>query len=67
MKLFPVFRNTNPGFITEVDPTDPFNQFRVSAVWGSFNGTTDTPIIYPAYGTLTLQDLQNILLGGSSN
>jgi hypothetical protein len=39
---------------------DDFNSgFLSSGCWGSFDGTTNAPVIYPAYLNLTIQDLNN--------
>jgi hypothetical protein len=55
--LLPFFINESPGFVTE-------GTFLLSSgVWASFDGTTNAPILYPQYGTLTLQHLQNQVLG----
>lgn len=37
-----------------------------SYIWGSFDGTTNAPIIYPAYGSLTVQDLRQMALQGGA-
>ncbi len=37
-----------------------------SACWGSFDATTNAPIVYPAYGTLTVQDLRQMALQGGA-
>jgi hypothetical protein len=53
----PYFLNsTPPPFLT----FDPGFQ---SAIWASFDGTTNAPILYPAYGKWTLTALQNFVLG----
>lgn len=54
--LFPVFLNQNPGF------ADEFSASPVG-VWATFDETVDEPILYPAYGNLTLDDLRDIVLG----
>jgi hypothetical protein len=53
---FPFFLNFTPSFLTEGTGIS-------SGVWASFDGTTNAPVIYPAYGGITLQDLQNQILG----
>jgi hypothetical protein len=53
---FPFFLNSTPSFLTEGTGIS-------SGVWASFDGTTNAPVIYPAYGGITLQDLQNQILG----
>jgi hypothetical protein len=53
----PYFLNsTPPPFLT-------FNPSSQSIIWASFDGTTNAPILYPAYGKLTLTELQNFVLG----
>lgn len=37
-----------------------------SMIWGSFDATTNAPIIYPAYGNLTVQDLRQMALQGGA-
>ena len=55
----PVLLNQNPFFVDEASAS-------VSAIWGSFDETTNAPIIYPQYGTLTLEDIQRLLMSGSN-
>jgi len=50
------FNSTPPPFLT----FDPGSQ---SIIWASFDGTTNAPVLYPAYGKLKLTDLQNFVLG----
>jgi len=53
----PYFLNsTPPPFLT-------FNPSFQSIIWASFDGTTNAPILYPSYGKVTLNDLQNFVLG----
>jgi hypothetical protein len=70
--LLPYFVNQTPFFLGGGglgggglygygDESTAFQSF----VWGSFDGSTDAPIIYPAYGTLTLQDLRRYIVGGN--
>ena len=49
---FPYFSNSGATFLTE--PSSG------SDVWGSYDGSTDAPIIYPAYLNLTLEDLRRL-------
>lgn len=63
----PFFLNTSPGVITgPPDPDDPTGIGIISSfignLWGSFDATTNAPIIYPAYGNLTVQDLEQLVL-----
>jgi hypothetical protein len=37
-----------------------------SSIWASFDGTTNAPAIYPAYGNLSLDDLRSFFLGGGN-
>ena len=48
------FNSTPPPFLGE-----PFG----SIFWGSFDGTTNAPVIFPAYGNLTVPDLRDLALG----
>lgn len=54
-KLGPFFRNITPNFLYE----DSFSGF----AWGSFDGTTNNPIVYPE-GTL-VQDIEDLVLQGN--
>jgi len=50
-------------------PTDPFSDpilFSSSVLWGSFDGTTDAPFIYPVYGDITIADLEQFVAGGGN-
>jgi hypothetical protein len=50
-------------------PTDPFVDpilFTSSVIWGSFDGTTDAPFIYPVYGDITIEDLRQSTAGGGN-
>lgn len=57
------FNRTSPGRInlgagtTEQDSTTTF-------VWGSFDGSTNAPVVYPA-GRVSLRDLERLALGGN--
>jgi hypothetical protein len=42
---------------------DEFN-FIIFAQWGSFDGTTNAPILYPQFGSWTLQARRNAVTGG---
>jgi hypothetical protein len=56
----PYFVNTFEGFIDEDSAAS-------SGVWGSFDGSTNAPIIYPYQGELTLQELRRRVLAGGGN
>lgn len=58
--ILPFFVNSAPGFFLG----EPFGG---SILWGSFDGTTNAPIIYPAYGDITVSDLRNQALGRGGN
>jgi hypothetical protein len=58
--LFPVYLNQNPGFEDEMFNTGIL-------IWATFDETVDEPILYPAYGDLTLDDLRDIVLGRRRN
>lgn len=58
----PYYINQNPVYLDET------YQLLASALWGSFDGTTNTPVVYPIYGGLTLQDLvDRVVNAGSGN
>ena len=59
-KLGPYFYNAGPfpGGQTFLDQLSSFPGF----VWGSFDGTTNDPVVYPI-GT-SIQDLERRVLGG---
>jgi hypothetical protein len=46
-----------PPFLDEFD-------FVLFAQWGSFDGTTNPPVLYPSFGQWTLQARRNAVLGG---
>jgi hypothetical protein len=52
-KVGPMLINTGPFFLEEV-------QARPSFVWGSFDGSTNAPVVYPSFRSLT--DLENQVL-----
>jgi len=54
--LLPFFLNSDPGFLDEQTGSGSF-------VWSSFDGTTNPPAIYPAFGNLTWGQLQGRALG----
>lgn len=54
-KLGPYFFNVNPGFLDEATSFPGF-------VWGSFDGTTNSPVIYPV-GSSLLERQQEVLGG----
>jgi hypothetical protein len=49
---WPVFQNSDPGNQLE----NPFGQ----SIWlyGSFDGSTNPPVLYPQYGNLTVEDIE---------
>lgn len=57
--IFPAFFNSNGGL------SDPPNEEQGSSfgVWGSFDGSTNAPVIYPRARNLTINQLRNIVLG----
>ena len=59
------FSDVLPYFLNSVSPEllDDQTAFG-SFIWASFDGTTNAPVIYPQYGTLTLQSLTAGVLGG---
>lgn len=56
----PFFGNQNPDFLDE-------SFLLQSGIWGSFDGTTNAPIIYPQFLGWTLEDLRNASRGGGRN
>lgn len=52
-KVGPLFQNTGPNFIFEADAFSSF-------VWGTFDGSTNAPIVYPSGTSIT--DLENQIL-----
>ena len=52
-KLGPSFINQGPNFL------DQANSAQFNAVWGSFDGTTNDPVVYPV--GMTIQDLEQII------
>ncbi|MFM1768769.1 MAG: hypothetical protein RJA22_1298 [Verrucomicrobiota bacterium] len=51
---FPYWLNSTPDFLSGgIDSVS-------SAVWGSFDENTETPVLYPLYLNLTLQDIQRL-------
>jgi hypothetical protein len=47
------------------EPGLPFG-WTTSALWGSFDGTTAEPFIYPVYGNITINDLRQFSAGGGN-
>jgi hypothetical protein len=47
------------------EPGLPFG-WSTSVIWGSFDGTTDAPIIYPLHGDITIEDLRQFIAGGGN-
>jgi hypothetical protein len=58
--MLPYFLNLAVG---EGDVDAAFN----SGLWGSFDGTTDPPVVFPIYSGYTLEDLRDLALGRSGN
>jgi len=52
--LLPFFFNSDPGTLDDEFQSGSF-------VWGSFDGSTNTPVVFPNY--LSVRDLQNFVLG----
>jgi hypothetical protein len=57
--IFPAFYNSNGGLADA--PTDETG-FSFG-VWGSFDGSTNAPVIYPRARNLSINQLRNIVLG----
>jgi hypothetical protein len=58
--------NVTPFFVTEPDINDPTARLNglIGPVWASFDGSTNAPIIYPAYLNYTINDIRSIARGG---
>jgi len=56
-KVGPHILNQNPFFLDEADP------LFVGFVWGSFDGTTNAPVVYPIGSSI--EDLEQEVLGGN--
>jgi hypothetical protein len=53
----PFYLNQSPGFADEASATGPI-------IWGSFDASTNTPVIYPSpLGAPTIQDIERAVLG----
>lgn len=52
-KVGPMLINTGPYFLSELQAFPSF-------VWGSFDGSTNVPVVYPSYRSMT--DLENQIL-----
>ncbi len=52
-KVGPLYRNIGPSFLTEANQTTNF-------IWGSFDGSTNAPIVYPSSSSLA--NLENLVL-----
>jgi hypothetical protein len=58
-KVGPGLFNTRPGTATE---TAALNGFREYFLWGSFDGSTNLPVVFPQ--DVTLQDIESVINGG---
>jgi hypothetical protein len=61
--VFISFTDLYPALFNVVPNIDEFSAFS-AGVWGSFDGTTNAPIVYPQGGVWTLDVLRNTVLGG---
>jgi hypothetical protein len=50
---YPYWQNLNPGFVSEGTAFTPI-------VWGSFDGTTNAPVVYPVFGGIPLNLLRQL-------
>ncbi len=62
--LLPYYRNEQPFFLDEASATVLGNFIFPVQAWGSFDGTTNTPVVYPDY--ISIQDLENEVLNPPS-
>ena len=63
---FPIqitFTDVYPALFNSVPFVDEFSAINVG-IWGSFDGTTNAPIVYPVGGAWNLNVLRNAALGG---
>ncbi len=60
---FPYYSNISPSFLDDLSDVSALR----SAIWGSFDGTTNAPIIYPEGYPLTLEEIRNRIFGGPRN
>ena len=58
-KVGPVYWNIGTSYLN--GPVNPFNNPYATFIWGSFDGTTNDPVVYPN-GT-SIQNLENEVLG----
>lgn len=61
----PYFQNQGTFEFLDAFPTE--DTAFSSGVWGSFDGTTNAPVIYPRYLNITTQQLRNQILRGGVN
>jgi hypothetical protein len=57
------FTDVYPAFFHQVPFLDELSAIN-AGVWGSFDGTTNPPVVYPAFGNWSLQALRGAVLGG---
>jgi hypothetical protein len=58
----------NPPYFLKGNPFDTGGTaFDVPVVWGSFDGSTNAPIVYPRFLNFTLEELSNQVLGVGTN
>jgi hypothetical protein len=63
---FPIqinFTDVFPALFNSVPFVDEFSAINVG-IWGSFDGTTNPPVVYPVGGAWNLNALRNAALGG---
>jgi hypothetical protein len=58
------FTDQWPAILHSVPFLDEFSSLVTFAQWGSFDGTTNAPILYPQFGSWTLQARRNAVVGG---
>jgi hypothetical protein len=62
-KLGPVSFNTFPGQVTEASTLSGPFAFARSLLWGSFDGSTNAPIVFPK--DITLEQIELLITGGA--
>ena len=63
---FPIrisFTDVYPALFNSVPFIDEFSAFN-AGIWGSFDGTTNAPVVYPVGGAWNLNALRNAAVGG---
>jgi hypothetical protein len=69
-RLLPYFENYLPYYVSGIGGNtasdDETAASPPSMIWGSFDATTNAPVIFPAYGRITLDDLRAYAVQGGT-